>query len=364
MLAEHEKWMKAALSLARRGLGTVAPNPAVGCLLVKDSMVVGRGWTQPGGRPHAETQALEMAGPAAFGAIAYVTLEPCAHHGETAPCAEALIKTGVAEVIVAVIDPDTRVAGKGIAALEQAGINTVVGVSEAEAAALNIGFFRKNTDERPSFTLKTAATIDGRIATRSGDSKWVTGPEARQYGHMVRAQNDAILVGVNTVLADDPSLDCRIAGLGHRSPIPVVLDSKLRTPTTSKLIKNAAQRAPIIICNKTDANKQQAAILTKLGAIIITVHNTRDIADVAKALVNKGLTRVLVEGGSKVSAAFLKAGYCDKLLSFTAGKIIGADGLGSVGNMALAQLGDAPHLKLESVRKIGPDLLATYVNAE
>lgn len=364
MSSEHEKWMKVALTLAKRGLGNVAPNPAVGCLLVADGIVVGRGWTQPGGRPHAETCALEMAGSDARGATAYVTLEPCAHHGKTPPCAEALIAAGVSEVRIAVIDSDSRVSGKGIAKLENAGLSVVSGELGKECRNLNAGFFNVIEKNRPWFTLKSASSIDGRIATAEGDSKWITGAEARRYGHMLRSQHDAILVGVNTVIADDPSLDCRIDGLQEHSPTPIILDSFLRLPTSAKLVQNSKRQPSIVICNEEAADSARGRSLLKHGVALQAVRDTRDLTEVTKVLASRGITRVLVEGGGQVLASFSTAGYCDELLVFTAGKIIGADGLASVGNLALAQLVDAPHLTLKGIRKIGADLLATYVNAE
>ncbi|MBT3397327.1 MAG: bifunctional diaminohydroxyphosphoribosylaminopyrimidine deaminase/5-amino-6-(5-phosphoribosylamino)uracil reductase RibD, partial [Alphaproteobacteria bacterium] len=216
--------MRSALALAQRGLGQVWPNPSVGCVLVKDGHPIGRGWTQPGGRPHAETEALARAGDRARGATAYVTLEPCAHHGETPPCAAALVEAGVAKVVVACRDPDTRVNGGGIDALKSAGIDVVEGVLETDAIDLNIGFFTRVQSDRPMVTLKLAASIDGRIATSAGKSKWITGPGARAHGHGLRARHDAVLVGAGTVNADDPELTCRLPGMTGRSPVRVILE--------------------------------------------------------------------------------------------------------------------------------------------
>ena len=363
-MPNHAKWMKAALALAKRGLGCVAPNPSVGCLIVKDDILVGRGWTQSGGRPHAETQALEMAGVAAKSATAYVTLEPCSHTGETPPCAEALVTAGIERAVVAVEDPDPRVSGRGLEALQNAGIQTTVGILEDEARSLNAGFFLKNTASRPLFTLKSATSLDGKIATSSGESKWITGQMSRDYGHLVRAQHDAMLVGVNTVISDNPSLTCRIERLETRSPMAVVLDSALRIPLSCELVKCAGKRPLLIVCNETAVDSVAANKLIDAGVRLVPVPNTRDIKSVGKILAEQGLTRVLVEGGSQVLASFVAARQCDRLLTFTAGKIIGADGLTSIGPLALAHLGDAPHLTLESYRKLGPDLLASYINAE
>lgn len=365
MSSAHKKWMKIALNLAQRGLGNVAPNPAVGCVLVKNGILVGRGWTMPGGRPHAETIALEAAGGQAKGAVAYVTLEPCSHYGQTPPCVGALIKAGIKSVFIAIQDPDPRVAGKGIAALKSAGIAVTVGVLADQATTLNSGFLMKTQANRPQFILKIASSIDGKIATKSGESKWITGIEARHYGHMLRARNDAILVGVNTVIADDPSLDCRLDGLKGSTPQPIVLDSCLQTPPETQFIARAARtpRPALIVCNRATAATEQASALRDAGAELIPVRDTRDLRSMASALGDRGITRVLVEGGALVHASFVRAGYCDEMALFTAGKILGADGLDGIANLGLAQLASAPHLKLESCRMLGADLLATYVNA-
>lgn len=357
-----QTYMKAALGLARRGLGNVAPNPAVGCILVKDGLIVGRGWTQPGGRPHAETVALSQAGEAARGATAYVTLEPCAHVGKTGPCAEALVKAGIHRCVIAVSDPDWRVAGKGIAILANAGIETTNGVCEQEAAALNLGFFRRVSRERPVFTLKVASTIDGRIALENGESQWITGPEARQFGHMLRARHDAILVGIGTVLADDPSLDCRLPGLEAQSPVPIVLDSGLRMLPTHKLAKGAKKRGTIVFHSARDEAREKA--LQALGVTTIPVADTRDLEAVAAILAEQGITRVLVEGGGLVHASFLKADLVDRIEHFSAGKAIGAEGRPAIGPLALASLGQAPHFTLQAIRPLGADMLASYVKAE
>ena len=233
--------MHAALTLARRGLGDVWPNPAVGCVLVNGRRVVGRGWTQFGGRPHAETEALRRAGPVSRGATAYISLEPCDHHGETAPCTEALISSGISRAVIAIEDPDTRVCGRGEARLRAAGIAVDMGVCRAAAAEVNAGFLLRVTEGRPLVTLKVATTLDGRIATGSGDSRWITGDAARIVAHRLRAEHDAVIVGSNTALADDPELTCRLPGMERRSPVRIVLDGRLRVPSTAKLVRTAHQ---------------------------------------------------------------------------------------------------------------------------
>ncbi|MGH7115700.1 MAG: bifunctional diaminohydroxyphosphoribosylaminopyrimidine deaminase/5-amino-6-(5-phosphoribosylamino)uracil reductase RibD, partial [Stellaceae bacterium] len=233
--------MRTALALARRGLGAVWPNPAVGCVIISQGRVVGRGWTQPGGRPHAETEALRRAGGAARDATAYVSLEPCCHWGRTPPCADALIKAGVRRVVIALEDPDPRVAGNGIARLRAAGLAVEIGPGAEDAAEINAGFLTRQRLGRPLVTLKLATSLDGRIATGSGESQWITGPPARQRAHLLRARHDAVMVGTGTVLADDPELTCRLPGLGHRSPLRVVLDRRLRIPRSAHVIADARQ---------------------------------------------------------------------------------------------------------------------------
>jgi len=361
-----QRFMRHALSLAGRGLGRTAPNPAVGCVIVKNGVIVGRGHTMPGGRPHAERVALDRAGHKARGATAYVSLEPCSHTGKTGPCADALIEAGVARVVVAVGDPDPRVSGDGIAKLKAAGIEVTEGVEEAAAAALNAGFFLKVTEGRPLFTLKMATSADGRIALASGDSKWITGSGARQAGHMLRATHDAILVGAGTVLADDPGLDCRIPGLEDRSPVRVILDGRLRTPVHSKLVATAGDIPTWIITDKANADRADA--YEDWGVDVIMLDDPHDMRAVAQALGNRGLTRVLVEGGGQVHASFLKAGLkaglADRVAHFIAPKLIGGDGIAAIAPLDLVSLGAAPHLTLKHIRRFGPDILASYEKAE
>src|SRR4051794_21716572 len=238
---DDRRAMSAALALARRGLGNVWPNPAVGCVIVKDGRVVGRGWTQPGGRPHAETEAIARAGEAARGGTAYVTLEPCSHSGRTPPCAEALIAAGVSRVVASIEDPDPRVAGGGLTKLREAGIAVESGLCADQAEEINAGFLRRVRTGRPLVTLKLATSLDGRIATASGESRWITGPAARERTHLLRATHDAILVGTATVLADDPQLTCRLNGLEHRSPVRVALDRNLVIPPAARLVAEAGR---------------------------------------------------------------------------------------------------------------------------
>ncbi|WP_262691526.1 bifunctional diaminohydroxyphosphoribosylaminopyrimidine deaminase/5-amino-6-(5-phosphoribosylamino)uracil reductase RibD [Kordiimonas aestuarii] len=359
---EDEKHMKIALGLARRGLGMVAPNPAVGCVIVKDNLIVGQGFTQRGGRPHAETVALAQAGDRALGATAYVTLEPCSHTGHTGPCAQALITAGISRAVCATGDPDPRVSGRGFDMLRAAGIRVDVGAGQVEAARINAGFFLKVREGRPLFTLKMASSMDGRIALANGESKWITGPEARACGHLLRAQHDAILIGVGTALADDPALDCRLPGLEDRSPTRIVLDRRLRISADSTLVETARNIPTLVLCQSADAQKQQR--LESAGVEVMQLNDLSDMMSVATALGERGLTRVLVEGGGQVHASFLKSGLADRVEHFTAPKLIGGDGKAMTADLGLASLGDALHLTCKSIRPLGADMLASYEKPE
>lgn len=363
--ATDSDFMKMALSLAERGLGIVAPNPAVGCLIVKDGVVVGRGWTQKGGRPHAETEALARAGEAARGATAYVTLEPCAHHGRTPPCAGALIEAGVARVVGAVSDPDPRVAGKGYAMLREAGIEVIENVLEAEARALNQGFFLKVMDGRPLVTLKLATSADGKTATHSGHSRWITGEAARARGHLLRATHDAIMVGSATAIVDDPMLDCRLPGLEDRSPIRIVADGRLRLPLTSKLVRDARAGAPVWLLTMAGGDAARRAAFEECGVELIDVPKGADEhMDMQKALGllgERGITRLLVEGGARLAASLIRAHRVDRIEWFCAPRIIGGDGTSGIASLGVDTLGKAPSLVLKETQSLGDDTLSSYV---
>ena len=300
MKPTDERWMRLALSLATRGLGRVWPNPAVGCVLIKDGRLVGRGWTQPSGRPHAETMALTQAGDAAHGATAYVTLEPCAHHGKTPPCAEALIKAGVTRVVAALEDPDPRVSGRGFKRLSEAGIQVDTDLLDDEAEALNLGFLLNRTIERPMVTLKLATSIDGRIATETGESRWITGPKARRKVHLMRANHDAVLIGRGTAAADNPMLDVRDLGLESSNPVRVVADGGLSLSPSSSLARSARD-IPLWLCHHHGIERERRDMWQGIGAKLIEVKTTGtgelDITHMMKKLAQNGLTRVLCEGG-------------------------------------------------------------------
>ncbi|NND22597.1 MAG: bifunctional diaminohydroxyphosphoribosylaminopyrimidine deaminase/5-amino-6-(5-phosphoribosylamino)uracil reductase RibD, partial [Silicimonas sp.] len=349
--------MAHALALGRRGLGRVWPNPAVGCVIVRQGRVVGRGRTADGGRPHAETEALAMAGPAAAGATAYVSLEPCAHHGQTPPCAEALIAARVARVVVATSDPDAKVNGQGIAMLRGAGIEVSTGVLDAEARALNAGFLSRVTRGRPHLTLKLALSLDGRIATASGESRWITGPDARRHVHALRARHDAVLVGGGTARADDPTLTIRDLG-ADRQPVRIVASRALNLPWPNRLAETIDDAPVWIAHGDTQGDTDEALRWQGAGAklIPVAVHGGQlDPHKLLQSLGDHGLTRVFCEGGGTLAASFLAAGLVDELIIFSAGLAIGAEGQPGVGAMGLSALADAERFTLAETRRIGPD---------
>ncbi|EKE45844.1 riboflavin biosynthesis protein RibD [Oceaniovalibus guishaninsula JLT2003] len=349
--------MAHALTLGRRGQGAVWPNPAVGCVIVAQGRVVGRGWTQPGGRPHAERVALDQAGPAASWATAYVTLEPCAHHGHTPPCADALAAAGVTRVVTAMGDPDARVAGRGHARLRQAGVEVVEGVCEAVARRDHAGFLRRLAEGRPLVTLKLAASFDGRIATASGASRWITGPDARRAVHAMRLTHDAIMVGGGTVRADDPVLTVR--GMGQAPRLRVVLSQRLDLPTEGRFAASVAD-APLWLLHGPDAPNDRKARWTEAGARCVEVPLADGILDVKAALEHlgqAGLTRVFCEGGGVLAASLLRARLVDRLLGFTAGLALGSDGTPAIGPLGLDTLAGAPRFALHAARSIGGDVL-------
>lgn len=365
-------YMQVALRLARRGLGRSWPNPAVGCVIVQTgggtSRILGRGWTQPGGRPHAETVALAQAreryGDASLtGATAYVSLEPCSHHGETPPCAEALIDAHIGRVVVGCKDPDDRVSGRGIERLKAAGVEVTANLLQAEAEELNAGFIQRVTAGRPLVTLKTATTADGRIATRSGASQWITGPAARERVHLMRAQQDAILVGIDTVIADDPQLTCRLAGMADRSPVRVVLDSSLRIATDAELVRTAGS-VPTWVITRDDSDEGAAARLRKAGAEVLRVAaDDAGHADAGLALAvlaTRGITRVMVEGGAVLSAALLRAGLVDRIAWFRAPSLIGGDGNPAFGDLGVEKIEDMPAFVPLARETIGDETLDIY----
>lgn len=357
-MANDTDWMATALTLARRGLGQVWPNPAVGCIVVKDGKVVGRGWTQPGGRPHAETMALAQAGEAAQGATAYVSLEPCAHHGKTPPCADALVAAGIARVVMPMEDPDSRVSGKGVARLRDAGILVETGLMAAEAEAVNCGFLMRQRAGRPWLTLKLAASLDGRIATSTGESQWITGPAARARVHLMRATHDAVLVGAGTMRADDPALTVRLPGLSNRAPVRIVADTSITLPETAHLAQTAAT-VPVWLCHGRDADSTTLPIGVASVPVNVTGQGL-DLTEMMAAFGSRGLTRVFCEGGGGLAAGLLRAGLVDELVWMNAGVAIGGDGAASLASMGFETLNEAPRFTLARSERIGADMMTIW----
>ncbi|MFU8834057.1 MAG: bifunctional diaminohydroxyphosphoribosylaminopyrimidine deaminase/5-amino-6-(5-phosphoribosylamino)uracil reductase RibD [Roseovarius sp.] len=364
MTAQDARFMALALALGRRGMGQCAPNPAVGCVIVRAGRIVGRGATAAGGRPHAETLALAQAGAAALGATAYVTLEPCAHHGETPPCAEALIAAGVVRVVAPFDDTDPRVSGRGFAMLRAAGVAVTTGVLADEAAHDHAGFLIRNEVGRPFVTLKLAASFDGRIATASGHSQWITGPEARRAVHAMRARHDAVMVGAGTARADDPMLTVRGMGV-TRQPVRVVVSRRLDLPLMSQLARSARE-VPLWLCHGTEVDDAIAEAWRGVGARLFpcdVVAGQVDADAMLRALGAAGLTRVFCEGGGALAASLLAAGLVDELAGFTAGLVIGAEGLPGVGALGLARLDEATRFRLIETRALGGAVLHRWARA-
>lgn len=353
------RFMHMALALGRRGLGATWPNPAVGCVIVNDGIVVGRGWTAPTGRPHAETQALKQAGPAAQGATAYVTLEPCSHFGQTPPCATALIEAGITRVVAAINDSDPRVSGKGFALLRDAGIEVVTGICSDQAAYDHAGFFQRIEHSRPWVTLKLASSFDGRIATASGHSQWITGAEARRYVHGLRLSHDAVLVGGGTARADDPTLTVRGFGRTTHQPVRVVMSQTLDIPHNGHLFQTAKD-VPVWIIHGKGVKDEVAEHWRKAGAELFQC-STRDGQLDAKAamtiLAQQGITRVFCEGGGQLAASLLSADLVNELVGFTAGLSIGGDGRPSIGDLGLERLSEAQRFTCVGTRRIGADIV-------
>ena len=354
--------MRAALALARRSLGRTWPNPAVGCVIVRDGRVIARGRTRDGGRPHAEADAIASAREPLRGGTVYVTLEPCAHHGKTPPCADALIAAGVGRVVSAIEDPDPRVKGQGHAKLVAAGIAVEIGEGGAAAAEINAGFFLRVKEGRPLFHLKLASSLDGRIATASGESRWITGAAARADGHRLRSLHDAVLVGSGTVGADNPDLTCRLPGLGAYSPDRIVLDSKAGMSVTSRLA-TTAQETPVLLFH-AGAPAARVELLRHKGITVIEApargEGRVDVTAVAKTLGELGYSSVLIEGGGQVAAAFVAAGLVDRISSYRAGLVLGDDSRSAVGPLAIDRLDFAPRFRLVSTRTVGADTLETW----
>ena len=345
--------MALALQLAEHGLWTTSPNPRVGCVLVRDGKIVGEGWHERAGEPHAEVHALRAAGELARGATAYVTLEPCSHHGRTPPCAEALIAAGVARVVVAMSDPNPLVAGQGLAMLRAAGIETASGLLESEARELNIGFVSRMTRGRPWLRLKAAASLDGKTALNNGVSQWITGPDARQDGHRWRARACAILTGIGTVRDDDPQLNVRAVAT-TRQPLRVVVDSKLETPLTARIL----QGGQVLIAAAVDDEKR-ANLLRSAGAEVLVLPNAAgkvELKDLLEELGRRGINEVHAEAGFKLNGSLLREGLVDELLLYLAPCLIGHAASGVFNLPELATLDGKRRLQIRDLRQVGEDI--------
>ena len=351
--ADDYRWMARALELAERGLFTTTPNPRVGCVIVQDGEMVGEGWHHRAGEPHAEVHALAMAGERARGASAYVTLEPCSHHGRTPPCAEALIKAGVARVVAAMEDPNPLVAGRGLALLRDAGIDVVSGVQEGEARELNIGFVSRMIRGRPWLRLKAAATLDGKTALDNGVSQWITGDDARRDAHRWRARSCAVLTGIGTVRDDDPQLNVRAIPT-ERQPLRIVVDARLETPLNAKLLDGG----PVLIAAAVD-HPERIAALQRRGADVVILPNAGGKVDLSALLLElgrRGINEVLAESGFKLNGSLLREGCVDELILYLAPALVGDAARGLFNLPALSSLDDKRQLSFHDVRQVGRDL--------
>ena len=358
--ADDARYMQLALSLGRRGLGHTWPNPAVGAVIVKDGVIVGRGWTQDGGRPHAEVEALRRAKKAAQGATIYVTLEPCSHHGKTPPCADAIIRAGITRVVSALEDPNPEVAGQGHERLRGKGIAVDIGLCAGEARRDHAGHIARVTQARPHVTLKLAISADGKVGLAGRKPAAISGEAARARVFMMRSAYDAILVGVGTVLSDNPQLTCRLPGLFERSPVRVVLDARLSVPLSLSVVSTVRETPTWVFCS-TRASPVAEEILQQKGCKVFRVEEANgklDLAQVLQTLAGEGITRLMVEGGPTVAASFVSAGLVDEAVLVRGEKTIGTDGIDPLQGMALTAFTEA--LRPSGSEKVGADVFETY----
>jgi diaminohydroxyphosphoribosylaminopyrimidine deaminase/5-amino-6-(5-phosphoribosylamino)uracil reductase len=363
--AQDARFMQLALALGHRGLGRAWPNPAVGAVLVQDGVVLGRGWTQAGGRPHAEVEALRRAGKAARGATLYVTLEPCSHHGKTPPCCDAIVRAGVARVVSALEDPNPEVAGKGYERLRAEGIAVDAGLLAEEARRDHAGHIRRMRDGRPHVTLKLAISTNGKAGLAGRRPVGITGEEARTHVHLMRARSDALLVGIGTVLADDPHLTCRLPGMIDWSPIRVVLDARLRVPLASAVVATARETPTWVAC-AADASAMAEEVLRAKGVAVLRVgakDGRLELAQVLRALAGRGITRLMVEGGPIVAASFVEADLVDEAVLFRSPDPLGADAIDALEGLPLTALTRSPHLKALACEPVGRDTVELFERA-
>jgi len=359
-VADDHRYMALALALGRRGLGRAWPNPAVGAVVVGGGHIVGRGWTQAGGRPHAEIEALRRAGTVAHGATLYVTLEPCSHHGKSPPCADAVIASGIARVVSAMEDPNPEVAGRGHARLRGAGIAVDVGIEAAAARRDHAGHIRRMRDGRPHVTLKLAISADSKAAGASRQRVAITGKSVRDQVHLMRARSDAIMIGIGTVFADDPVLTCRLPGMAELSPVRVVLDSGLRLPMQSRILETARGTPLWIIAGENSPAASETA-LRERGAEVLRVAEKEgrlELREALKILATRGITRLMIEGGPAVASGLIEADLIDEAVLFHSPMVIGEEGLPALEPRASKLLNQ--HLKRISSEPVGPDRKETY----
>ena len=359
-LAQDRRFMALALTLGRRGLGRTWPNPAVGAVIAKGGILVGRGWTQPGGRPHAEIEAIGRAAAAARGATLYVTLEPCSHHGKSPPCADAVIAAGLARVVSALEDPNPEVAGAGHARLRAAGIAVDIGIGAEEARRDHAGHIRRIREGRPQVMLKLAISADGKVGAAGRRPVAITGEAVRDRVHLLRAQSDAVMVGIGTVLADDPLLTCRLPGMAGCSPVRIVLDSALRLPLASRLVQSARE-TPVWVVAGSAAPPAAAQALQAHGVEVLPAKGRDgrlDLADVLKSLAARGITRLMLEGGPTLAAAFVAADLVDEANLFHSSKLLGPDGIDALEGLPLTALTQSPRLQSIASAAVGADTLA------
>jgi diaminohydroxyphosphoribosylaminopyrimidine deaminase / 5-amino-6-(5-phosphoribosylamino)uracil reductase len=357
-----QRFMALALTLGRRGLGRTWPNPAVGAVIVKNGIIAGRGWTQAGGRPHAEVEALRRAGESARGTTLYVTLEPCSHHGKSPPCADAIIAAGVARVVSALEDPNPKVAGEGHARLAAAGIAVDVGIGAEEARRDHAGHIRRVRDGRPQVTLKLAISADGKVAAAGRRPIAITGAEVRDRVHLMRAQSDAIMVGIGTVLADDPLLTCRLPGMEKDSPVRVVLDGDLRLPANSRLVRSARE-VPVWLIAGSHAPSANEQALAAAGVDVVRMANRNgqfDMSTALKLLAERGITRLMVEGGPTLAASLVAADLVDEVVLFRSPRSVGADGIDALEGLPLAALTSSPRLRRVKSEPLGADICDVF----
>lgn len=359
-VSQDRRYMALALSLGRRGLGRTWPNPAVGAVIVKDGTILGRGWTQPGGRPHAEVEALRRAGEAARGATLYVTLEPCSHHGKTPPCADAVVAAGISRVVSALEDPNPEVAGQGHARLRAAGIAVDVGIGADEARHDHAGHILRFTKGRPHVLLKLAISADGKAGAAGRKPIAITGEAVRDRVHLLRAQSDAIMIGIGTALSDDPMLSCRLPGMAKDSPVRVVADSMLRLPPTSRLARSAHDIPVWLLAGARAPQDAEFKLLASGVEVLRSPQSTDplDLKDALECLAAKGITRLMVEGGPALAAAFLAADLVDEAILFHSAKVVGSDGIDALGAGAMTAL--RQRLNRTTSEPVGPDRQETF----